>query len=540
MPPKRKQGQTSTVDAVEEIVELKIPLEQSSSKIMDMMNDLRSRGVNQEIDLPNLVLVGDTSSGKSSVLTRFTGLHFPSGDDVVTTHATEVSMRRHTHDEIRVTIIPDEARPDGEQIKLGRFKRTILLNEFQQTLEDASDLIRKTGNKQSIFRDVLRVDMRGPECAPITVVDLPGLIHSTDSTLTKKDRDISHALVDEYIQKPRTIVLAIVSGLNAAVNQVIIQKARGYDQEGKRTMGIITKVDAAKQIGKEKPCIELIGNKKNVLQLGWHALVNRVEGCDEAILEEITDTEKRFFSRAPFNTIAKEKLGIDALRSRVVNLMGHHLVAALPKLEDEINGGLQRAKTSLAQLGNSRDSTDAQKKFLLKLSDYFQAIARAAVDGLYSDPVVDKLAKAGTTQSTPTLRAEIEVLHRNFQASVTDFGANFCIENLCNGGQNLSQEAAKRKYGEYSGWGSKYKPRDHAAAIEWVVEALVNHRGNELPGSPNHHAIGRLFRHLSSKWEALATEHLERVQDVCQTFVLKLVRQLTGEHAQEVAAVIHQ
>ncbi|MBE3042786.1 dynamin family protein, partial [Candidatus Bathyarchaeota archaeon] len=46
------------------------------------------------IDLPQIVVCGDQSSGKSSVLEAISGMAFPAKDNLCTRFATEVILRR--------------------------------------------------------------------------------------------------------------------------------------------------------------------------------------------------------------------------------------------------------------------------------------------------------------------------------------------------------------------------------------------------------------------------------------------------------------
>lgn len=78
---------------------------------------------------------------------------------------------------------------------------------------------------------------------PRTLVDLPGMIHSSNRSQTDADKELILNLVKEYISSPRTIILAVVSAKNDLANQIIVDYARKADQDNKRTLGIITKPD---------------------------------------------------------------------------------------------------------------------------------------------------------------------------------------------------------------------------------------------------------------------------------------------------------
>lgn len=66
----------------------------SHEQLLDVIDKLRSQGISRFIDLPQLILCGDQSSGKSSVLEAVSGLQFPAKTALCTRFATELILRR--------------------------------------------------------------------------------------------------------------------------------------------------------------------------------------------------------------------------------------------------------------------------------------------------------------------------------------------------------------------------------------------------------------------------------------------------------------
>ena len=63
-------------------------------KIMDIVDKLRRTGLNGVVQLPQLVVCGDQSSGKSSVLEAITEIPFPRKENLCTRFATEIVLRQ--------------------------------------------------------------------------------------------------------------------------------------------------------------------------------------------------------------------------------------------------------------------------------------------------------------------------------------------------------------------------------------------------------------------------------------------------------------
>lgn len=58
-------------------------------RLLDAIDQVRLHDVNHELDLPQLVVCGSQSSGKSSTLEGFSGYSFPRGESTCTRFVTE-------------------------------------------------------------------------------------------------------------------------------------------------------------------------------------------------------------------------------------------------------------------------------------------------------------------------------------------------------------------------------------------------------------------------------------------------------------------
>lgn len=61
-------------------------------KVMDIVDKLRRTGLSGVVELPQLIVCGDQSSGKSSVLEAITEIPFPRKENLCTRFATEASQ----------------------------------------------------------------------------------------------------------------------------------------------------------------------------------------------------------------------------------------------------------------------------------------------------------------------------------------------------------------------------------------------------------------------------------------------------------------
>ena len=78
----------------------------ASPDLLEKIDRLFACNVGEHVDLPQLVVVGDQSSGKSSVLEALTKLPFPRESGLCTRFATQITFRRSQETHVIVSVIP--------------------------------------------------------------------------------------------------------------------------------------------------------------------------------------------------------------------------------------------------------------------------------------------------------------------------------------------------------------------------------------------------------------------------------------------------
>ena len=70
------------------------PLNEAARPLIDLIDTLRAHGVQRDLPLPQIAVMGDQSAGKSSILEMISGVPFPRGSGLVTRCATQLIMKR--------------------------------------------------------------------------------------------------------------------------------------------------------------------------------------------------------------------------------------------------------------------------------------------------------------------------------------------------------------------------------------------------------------------------------------------------------------
>lgn len=160
--------------------------------MLDVVSQLRKCGLNSVLSLPQIVVCGDQSAGKSSVLEALTEIPFPRKDNLCTRYPTEIILRKGKLDSLQIKVIPDPERSAEEQRPIKDFTEVITsFEELPRVMDRATEVmgLNKVDDngidmRHAFARDVLSVEIEGPNRPQLTVVDLPGIVQSQTKDLS--------------------------------------------------------------------------------------------------------------------------------------------------------------------------------------------------------------------------------------------------------------------------------------------------------------------------------------------------------------------
>ena len=514
--------------------------------MLNIVDQLRKYGLESMLSLPQLVVCGDQSAGKSSVLEALTEIPFPRNDNLCTRFATEIILRRATSDAITIKVIPDSDRPTEERTRIEAFRESITsFDELPALMDKATTLMGinsgQASNSKAFFKDVLSIEIEGHSRPQLTLVDLPGLIQTQTKGVTGDEVQLVTEITDQYISQHRTICLAVVSATNDYANQGILKKVREVDPKGERTPGLVTKPDRLSSgSGSETSFIGLARNEDIFFKLGWHVLKNRSFEQTSSSFDERNASEVKYFRKSNFSTLPKDCVGITSLRNRLSQLLFNHVKQELPKLREDLDEELTESRSQLEAMGKPRATREECKAFLMQLSLNFFQLGKAAVNGHYEGDYFTCDTDTTFSLQSPTticrLRAVVQYLNTQFSQLLRTRGYKFhidkseplevfssekprealtALEDLIPGMKSLPAVPGREVELPYK--------LSKSEALDWVRRALIRTRGKELPGAFNPLLIGELFWEQSEKWRKMAEDHVEDVADICRHFAKGLL-----------------
>lgn len=341
-------------------------------------------GVSNPVDLPQIVVIGSQSSGKSSVLENIVGRDFlPRGSGIVTRRPLVLQLH-NTKGAKGLPASKEEDQPEewGEFLHLPGQVFTDF-NKIRQEIINETDL--KTGKNAGISAVPINLRIFSPKVLTLTLIDLPGI---TKVPVGDQPKDIEKQIRDmifKYINKPNAIILAVTGANTDLANSDGLKMAREIDPEGIRTIGVLTKVDLMDQ---GTDVVDILAGRVIPLRLGYVPVVNRGQKdiTTNKSIASALEAEKAFFESHPSYKSRAQYCGTPFLSRRLNTILMHHIRDTLPEIKSKIQAALAKYQAELSQLGDPLDDESThQSNMVLSIITEFCNEYRTILEGKAGD-----------------------------------------------------------------------------------------------------------------------------------------------------------
>ncbi|KAF4075104.1 hypothetical protein AMELA_G00230810 [Ameiurus melas] len=383
---------------------------------IEMIDYLRRIGIEKDLALPSIAVVGDQSSGKSSVLEALSGVALPRGSGIVTRCPLELKLRKLN---------------DGS-----KWTAIISYQDVQETFTDPSQVegyVRRAqnvlaGDGVGICDELISLEIKSPDVCDLTLIDLPGITRVPVKGQPEDIGDQIRRLILKFIEKRETINLVVVPCNVDIATTEALRMAQGVDPNGTRTLAILTKPDLVDK-GAEADILQVMQGKVVPLKKGYIMVRCRGQSdINENIsLAEATRQETEFFrSHNHFSYLLEEqKATTRYLATRLTKELVEHIRASLPSLTEQIQIRLSAVRLELRSYGQGPPLEPEKmgaylSKKILEFSDQITELCRNGASGegnIYSllRPVF-KQWECQLRDSKALFRDDVREMTENYEA----------------------------------------------------------------------------------------------------------------------------
>jgi len=199
------------------------------------LQELHAAGSDCRHQVPQVVVLGSQSSGKSSLLEMILGTKcFPTAAGICTRVPILLQLKNCPN----CSAHPECSECSSCTVNGQRMARESVRDEVKRIMEHL------VGARDDVMDTTITIEMSRPDVPSLTLVDLPGMVDSaTDSQqadFPTKTKDLAR----RYADAKNAIILAVLEASQQDNVGPTMDLVKELDPKGERTVGVFTKVDA--------------------------------------------------------------------------------------------------------------------------------------------------------------------------------------------------------------------------------------------------------------------------------------------------------
>ncbi|KAI9519755.1 dynamin-1-like protein isoform X1 [Gymnodraco acuticeps] len=351
------------------------------NKLQDVFNTVGA----DIIQLPQIVVVGTQSSGKSSVLESLVGRDIlPRGTGIVTRRPLILQLVHIDPEDRRKTNEENESKKNGrlnrgiDGEEWGKFLHTknkiyTDFEEIRQEIETETERI--SGINKGISDEPIHLKIFSPHVVNLTLVDLPGI---TKLPVGDQPKDIEgqiRELIYKYISNPNSIILAVTAANTDMATSEALKVSRDIDPDGRRTLAVVTKLDL---MDAGTDAMDVLLGRVIPVKLGIIGVVNRSQlDINQKKLVADAARDEYAFLQKKYPSLANRN-GTKYLARTLNRLLLHHIRDCLPELKTRINVLAAQYQSLLNSYG---EPVEDKSSTLLQLITKFAAEYCHTIEG---------------------------------------------------------------------------------------------------------------------------------------------------------------
>ncbi|XP_044716065.1 dynamin family domain-containing protein [Hirsutella rhossiliensis] len=343
----------------------------------DTLGELQQLGVSHDVQLPELVLVGDQSAGKSSLMSGLANLDLPRSEGTCTRCPLHIRVSRNSDWSCRVWLRKDYVYqpPSDRQINETDFKTMHDKSEIEEVLRWAQIAILNdekhprtfvpgsgsTALNMSLAKaaeetaakfspNIVALEIKGPDLPDLSFYDMPGIFENPADARDDYLVNVVRNLTKAYISHHSAIIICSMPMNSDAENSSTFGLTRRL-QASFRTIGVLTKADLLPD-GNHEQWLSIMRGDAHRTGLGYF-ITSRPQGKD---LEELKKWEERVFETNSFEGWPETfhpftaRCGVERLKAFLSERLGEEFAKSLPNIKHKVKLRLDRINKQLSNL----------------------------------------------------------------------------------------------------------------------------------------------------------------------------------------------
>ncbi|ATY63961.1 Dynamin family [Cordyceps militaris] len=393
----------------------------------DALGELQQLGVSHDVQLPELVMVGDQSAGKSSLMSGLAQLDLPRSEGTCTRCPLHIRVSMSPEWSCRVWLRKDYTycpptdgnilesdvtaadpffpwkkqpttgvvefktmRDNSEIEEVLRWAQIAILNDNKNPalyVPGSGSIASNTPISQEADRtlakfspNIVALEIKGPDLPNISFYDMPGIFQNPadarDDYLVSVVTNLSKA----YIQHPSAIIMCSMPMNSDAENSSTFGLTRKLGASD-RTIGVLTKADLLAPGENHDQWLSIMKGEAHKTGLGYF-ITSRPQSKS---LEELGRWEEAMFVEHSVESWPSDfhqfnnRCGVEKLKTFLSEKLADAFASSLPTIKRKVAGHLQKVNKHLAALPELPDNIELEVESSLM---QFSESCRQGIDEL--------------------------------------------------------------------------------------------------------------------------------------------------------------
>ncbi|GAW12150.1 hypothetical protein ANO14919_015080 [Xylariales sp. No.14919] len=392
----------------------------------DTLADIQSLGISHVAVLPELVLVGDQSSGKSSLMSALARLNLPTSSGICTRCPFHIRMSSSKDPHFSCTIslqveydyVPHAIKQPNvtkrnpfPTWKPKHLTETIVFKTiYEKDLNGIGEILRwaqiailnpsqnpeqyvpeegafakentlevaKRSTEARFSPNVVSLEIRGLESPDLSMYDLPGVFSVSEVKDDDYLVDVVENLTRKYVGREGAIIMLALPMDHDLENSRTLKVIRELNAES-RTIGVLTKADRPnfKISDTITYWLAVLDEKKQKVKKDGFYITSLPP---EKALDNPSTWEASFFDAGAKNWPSHfsrflHRCGVDQLRDHITKELGNAFTCSLPNVKRKFNSRIEEIRCHLNDLPDVPSNVEHEVRMSLK--DFYASVKRA-------------------------------------------------------------------------------------------------------------------------------------------------------------------